>query len=48
MRGLGGTSIQEFGMAALTFRSESASESATSEVMAGAGIIGGPIGISES
>ena len=45
MRGLGGTSIQEFGMAALTFRSESASESATSEDMDGAGIIGDLIGI---
>jgi len=35
-------------MAARTFRSESASALATTEVMVGAGIIGGPIGITES
>jgi len=47
-RGRGGIRIPESGMAARIFRSESDTESATSEVTAGAGIIGGPIGITES
>src|SRR5258708_14814931 len=47
-RGRGGIRIPGSGMEAHISRSESASESATSEVTAGAGVIGGPIGITES
>src|SRR5258708_39275531 len=47
-RGRGGIGIPGSGMEVHIFRSESASESATSEVTAGAGVIGGPICITES
>src|SRR5258707_13180466 len=40
---LPGIRIPESGIAARIFRSESASESSTSEVMAGPGINGGPV-----
>ena len=44
-RGRGGTRIPEFGMAARTSHSESASESASLPVLDGAGLIGDSIGI---
>ena len=44
-RGRDGTRIPESGLAARTSRSESASESAGSEVLDGAGVIGDSIGI---
>ena len=47
-RGRVGTPIPEFGLAVRTFRSESASESASSEVLDGAGIIGDAIGVAVS
>ena len=46
-RGRDGTRIPEFGLAARTSRSESASESASSEVLDGAGVIGDSIGITD-
>jgi hypothetical protein len=45
--GRGGTHIPAFGMEARTPRSELASESVSTKVMDGAGIIGDPIGITE-
>ena len=47
-RGRDGTRIPEFGMAARTCRLGWASESASSEVLAGAGIIGDSIGVAVS
>src|ERR1019366_7641120 len=47
-RGRGGTRIPESGMAARTSHSESASESASSEVLDGAGLIGDSIGITDT
>ncbi len=46
-RGRDGTRIPEFGLAARTSRSESASESASSAVSDGAGVIGDSIGITD-
>ena len=47
-RGRDGTRIPESGLAARTSRSESASESAGSEVLDGAGVIGDSIGITDT
>ena len=44
-RGRDGTRIPEFGLAARTSRSEWATESVSSEVLAGAGLIGDSIGV---
>jgi hypothetical protein len=47
-RGRDGTRIPEYGLAARTSGSDPASESASTEVMDGVGIIGGPIGITDT
>ena len=47
-RGRDGTRIPEFGLAARTFRSGWVLESASSEVLGGAGIVGDAIGVAVS